>query len=45
MSGSFITLELFPPAAPRRPEGRRWEEWRGDDEHTPESMSAARLAG
>ncbi|MCC5641114.1 hypothetical protein LC593_35895 [Nostoc sp. CHAB 5844] len=20
--------ELFPPAAPRRPEGRRWEEWR-----------------
>ncbi|AFY48525.1 hypothetical protein Nos7524_2692 [Nostoc sp. PCC 7524] len=37
--------ELFPTAAPRRPEGRRWEECRGGDEHTPEPMSTARLTG
>jgi Uma2 family endonuclease len=40
-----LVVELFPTAAPRRPEGRRWEEWRGDDEHTPESMSTVRLTG
>ncbi|WP_335217477.1 hypothetical protein [Nostoc sp.] len=40
-----VSFELFPTAAPRRPEGRRWEECRGGDEHTPESMSTARLTG